>query len=470
MRGVVDTFPQPPRKTWLDRTLSLVTEVRPGEGVSALLLAANVFYLLAFYSVLKVVRDALILSEAGAVIASYASAGQALLLLGFIPAYSAFASRVNRVWLISGVTLFFASHLLIFYALGRAGVPIGIAFFLWIGVFNMVAVAQFWAFANDLYTNDRGKRLFPLVGVGATLGALAGSGVTAFAFGGIGPYNLMLIAAAGLVVPVALTIIVHRRESRAAHAAAGDVAVASGPTTAAGPGRAAPATHDEPIGKRGGFELVLKNRYLLLIAMLVLASNLVNTLGNFILNVMITEEAAAVVAAGAAGGLDARAVIGTIAGTVQTWVNLLAFLLQTFVVSRVFKYIGVRGALFVLPLIALGGYAAIAALPMLAIVRWSKTFENSTDYSIQNTTRQALFLPTSREAKYKAKQAIDSFFLRTGDMLSAAVVFAGTALAFSVRQYALLNLVVVVAWLAIALAIAREHRKLVPDEIQDKAA
>src|SRR5688500_9413011 len=141
MRGAVDTFPQPPRKTWLDRSLSLFTDVRAGEGVSALLLAANVFYLLAFYSVLKIVRDALILSEAGAVAASYSSAGQALLLLAFVPAYGAFASRVNRVWLISGVTLFFASHLIIFCALGLAGVRIGIAFYLWIGVFNMVAVA-----------------------------------------------------------------------------------------------------------------------------------------------------------------------------------------------------------------------------------------------------------------------------------------------------------------------------------------
>ena len=120
------------------------------------------------------------------------------------------------------------------------------------------------------------------------------------------------------------------------------------------------------------------------------------------------------------------------AGRVQTLVNLGAFLLQTFAVSRIFKYVGVRGALFVLPLVALGGYTAIALVPIYAIVQWTKVLENSTDYSVQNTTRQALFLPTSREAKYKAKQAIDSFFLRTGDMLSAAVVFAGTALAFTV--------------------------------------
>ena len=138
------------QKGLLDRTLSLFTDVRAGEGVGALLLAANVFYLLAFYQVLKIVRDALILSESGAEAASYASAGMALALLVFVPAYSALASRVNRVWLISAVTLFFASHLVIFYALGSTGARIGIAFYIWIGVFNMVAVAQFWAFANDL--------------------------------------------------------------------------------------------------------------------------------------------------------------------------------------------------------------------------------------------------------------------------------------------------------------------------------
>ena len=139
-------------KGLVDRALSLFTDVRAGEGVGALLLATNVFYLLAFYQVLKIVRDALILSESGAVAASYASAGMAAALFVFVPAYGALASRVNRVWLISGVTIFFASHLLIFYALGSAGVRIGIAFYIWIGVFNMVAVAQFWAFANDLYS------------------------------------------------------------------------------------------------------------------------------------------------------------------------------------------------------------------------------------------------------------------------------------------------------------------------------
>jgi ATP:ADP antiporter, AAA family len=438
-----------PQKSVLDRALSIFADVRAGEGLSVVLLAANVFYLLAFYSVLKIVRDALILSEAGAVAASYASAGQALLMLGFVPAYGAFASRVNRVWLICGVMLFFASNLLIFALLGVAGVRIGIPFYLWIGVFSMAAVAQFWAFANDLYNTERGKRLFPVIGVGASLGAVVGSGLASIVFGGVGPYRLMLIAAAGLLVPVGLTVWVHRREKtmlRAVSRAASENAPVKEETT------------EQPLSRTGGFQLVRSNRYLRLIALLVLTFSLVNTLGGFILNSMITAEA----------GGD-RALIGTMAGRIQTWVNLVSFLMQAFLVSRIFKYAGVRVALFILPAIALGGYTMIALLPVFAVVQWAKILENSTDYSIQNTTRHALFLPTSREAKYKAKQAIDSFFVRAGDMLQAAVVFIGTMLAFSIRGYALVNIALVLVWIGLAVAIAREYRVLAPADAEKAA-
>jgi len=436
-------------KSIVERVLSIFTDVRAGEGASALLLAANAFYLLAFYQVLKIIREPLILSESGAVAASYASAGMAAVLFFFVPAYSAFASRVNRVGLICGVTLFFASHLLIFWALGSAGVHIGVAFYIWIGVFNMVAVAQFWAFANDLYSSERGKRLFPLVGVGATLGAALGAGLATAVFGGIGPYNLMLIAAAGLLVPVALTIVVHRRERHNKESVG--------------------AVVEQPLAKSDGFRLVLSSRYLLMIAMMVLVFNLVNTLGQFMLNTLFLETAKTA-AATAGAGFDQRAMIATLSGTVQTSVNILAFILQAFVVSRIFKHAGVRGALFVLPAIAVLGYTAIAIVPLLAVVQWTKIFENGTDYSIQNTTRHALFLPTSREVKYNAKQAIDAFFVRAGDLLQAVVVFVGVQLALPIRGFALVNVVLVGVWLVLALGIAREHRKMVGAETTERAA
>jgi AAA family ATP:ADP antiporter len=448
-----------PEKSWLDRALSLITEVHAGEGHSALLLALNLFLLLAFYSVLKIIRDALILSEGGAELASYSAAGQALLLLAIVPAYGVFASRVNRLKLVCGVTLFFASHLIIFWVFGVAGARIGIAFYIWAGIFNVVVIAQLWAFANDLYTSARGRRIFPLVNLGASLGAVIGAGAATAVFGGVGPYQLMLFAAAGLSASIVLTLWVSRRESAAGRDAAGRRA-------------------EQPLGKAGGFQLVLAQRYLLLIALLMVVLNIVNTLGGFLLNTLIRQEALNIVAPGVTGadaltGAQAdqlRGLIGTMSGTVQTSVNLLAFLFGAFLVSRVLKLIGVRGALFILPLVALGSYSLIALLPIFSIVRAAKVLENSTDYSIQNTARHALFLPTSREAKFKAKQAIDTFFWRAGDLLQAGIVFVGTQLALTVTGYATINIVLVLVWLGLVVAIGKEYSKLTEVEAAEQAA
>jgi AAA family ATP:ADP antiporter len=164
-----------PPKSSLERSLSLFADVRAGEGLGALLLAANVFLLLAAYYLLKPAREALILTEGGAAVASYSSAAQAILLLAVVPAYGWLASRVRRIRLIGITAVFFASNLAVFFVLGQAGVREGVAFYVWLGIFNVFIVSQFWAFANDLYSEGRGRRLFPLVGVGASLGAGIGA-------------------------------------------------------------------------------------------------------------------------------------------------------------------------------------------------------------------------------------------------------------------------------------------------------
>jgi ATP:ADP antiporter, AAA family len=139
-------------------------------------------------------------------------------------------------------------------------------------------------------------------------------------------------------------------------------------------------------------------------------------------------------------------------------VNLVGLTVQLFIVSRVLKYFGVRFALMILPVIALFGYAILAFVPILALVRVVKVAENATDYSIQNTVRNVLFLPTSRDQKYKAKQAIDSFFVRGGDVLSALLVFVGTTmLGLSANGFARINLVLAAVWIVLALAIGREY-------------
>ena len=109
-----NTVNHPVEKSLLDRTLSVFADVRPGEGATATLMLANIFLLLVCYSVIKTVREPLILLGGGAEVRAYAAAGQALLLMGFVPLYSWFASRVGRVKLLVGVTVFFVACIELF--------------------------------------------------------------------------------------------------------------------------------------------------------------------------------------------------------------------------------------------------------------------------------------------------------------------------------------------------------------------
>ena len=432
-----------PDRSLVGRALALITEIDPKERATALMLALNMFVLLGTYYVLKTVREALILTEGGAEVKSYSAAGQALLLVILVPAYGIVASKFKRGALIAGALLFSILNLFCFYLVGTAGIHIGVAFFLWLGIFSLMVTAQLWAFANDIYDPEQGKRLMPLVGVGSSLGAWAGASLAGRFLKFWDTYQLMLIGAFGLLVCVGLTLAVDRRENRLSN-------------------RFGTSRIEKPMGREGGFQLVFKNRYLLLIALLVLVLNVVNTTGEFILGKMVVENANQAVVSGVAATSNMKVLIGEFYSSYFAGVNLLGLLLQLFVVSRIFKYIGVRGALFLLPAIALVGYSLIAVMPLLAIVRLGKTFENSVDYSVQSTARHALFLPTSREAKYKAQSAIESFFWRAGDMLQAAIVFAGSAFAVGIQGYAALNVVLVVIWLLVVIALYREHKKLEP--------
>jgi AAA family ATP:ADP antiporter len=452
----------------LDRALRPFTDVRPGEAGTALLLTLNIFLLLAAYYIVKPLREALILSGEGAEVKSYAAAGQAILLLGLVPAYGLLADRLPRRALLNAVTAFFVLCLVAFFALTRAQVNVGVIFFLWVGIFSLMIVAQFWSFANDLYTKEQGERLFVIVAFGMSLGAVIGSVLAREIIPLVGVPQALLVAAGLLILAAVVSNVVDARE-RARHethlpphlttaeipAATGEYQIQalqeSEKLTVSLPGTG-------PVNRPGTFRLVFGNRYLLLIALLMLVVNWVNTTGEYILGRTVAAAAATAVSAGTAGGLGVPEYIGRFYSEFFLVVNVLGLLLQLFVVSRILKYFGVRVAILVLPLIALTGYTILAFAPVLALVRAVKIAENATDYSIQNTVRNVLFLPTSRDEKYKAKQAIDSFFWRAGDVMSAALVFVGvTKLGMGTTGFARVNLVLACVWVILALAVGREY-------------
>ena len=435
---------QPADKGTLERLLSPIADVRRGEAPSVLLMALTMFLILAAYYMLKTAREVFILSEGGAEVKSYSSAGQALLLLVLVPAYGAFASRVNRVQLVRWVTLFFVANLALFLVALNLGFHIGIVYFLWVGIFNVMVIAQFWAFANDLYTQEQGKRLFPLIGVGSSLGAWVGSLRAGYVLQSMGPERLLIGGGIALAICVLLSQLVDRATTRGT------------PNQSAKSG-------EKIAGTQSGFGMILSDRYLTLIAALTVLLNVVNTSGEYLFGRYVVDTAKAMYGDGPASQAAREQFIGTTYSNLYSYVNMIGFLLQMFVVSRVFKVLGVGKALFIHPIVALTGYLMMLRSPSFEAMRWLKIADNSIDYSLGNTTKQALWLPTSREAKYKAKQAVDSFCMRAGDVVQAGVVYVGEQAAMAVPAFAAVNVVLTAGWLMVASGLNRRLKSQAKD-------
>ena len=419
----------------LARVLRPFAKVEPHEAITAAIMTFIVFVLMTAYYLLKTAREPLILLQGGAEVKVYAEAGQAVLLVGVVRAYGAIARRVGRMKLLAIVYLFFTSNMLIFGLLDSAGIDIGLAFFFWVGIFSYTSIAQFWAFAADIYTEEQGKRLFPIVGIGSSIGAVVGATV-AKGLLPLGSYALMCGAAALVVVCVALLAWVERRER----------------TRTAGSRK--PASQ-ESVADKTPFHLLLSDRYLLLIGALILLLNCVSGEGEYILDRTLLSR----VGEADALGISHQAFVGSFKASYFAWYNGLGVVLQLFAVSRILSRFGVRNALLVLPAIALLGYATFAAIPALAVIRVVKIIERGLDYSLTNTSRHALFLVATRTEKYVGKTMVDTVGARLGDFVCAATVWIGSRVALPMVGFATIAIVLIVVWLAVVLAIGHEYAR-----------
>ena len=429
------------------RVLGLVADIRVGEVTTTLLMALNGFVLLMSYSCIKPVREALILAHpGGAEYRAYAAGATAVLLLVAVPLYSRVSASLSRNRLVVGTTLFFTTHLLAFYGVGitmGSSLPFAVAFYLWIAVFNMMIVAQFWAFANDLHSEEAGRRIFPMLGFGVSLGAVAATACILIAQ--VGAMLMMPVAAGILMASAVLSQWIHVRD--VAHARTD----------------AARTAATEAVGGHAGdaFRSVVSDRYLLCIAAFSLLFTLVKTNGDYVLARAVEDAATRAVATGALRAPDVQNYIGEVFANITFWVDIISLVLQGLVVSRVVKYLGFGAAFYALPFLALGDAMLMTAWPILLVaVRLGKTIESVTDYSLNNTVRNMLWLPTSRRAKYLAKQATDTFFVRAGDISSAGLIFVAAQLGLPPRAVAVSNVLLVAAWLFLARAILNQHSVL----------
>ena len=441
-----DHAPEPGDDGAMVKFLSLFAVVHASEVFSVLMLTLDGVLLLASYYFLKVIREPLILAApSGPQIKSYATAFLAILLIGVFYGYRALAQRFDRMKLITYTKLFCVACLVAFSFAGRAGLSIGIPFFLWVGCYSLTIIAQLWSFANDIYTPEQGKRVFTIIGVGSSIGALIGSRLAGMAVKPLGYFNMMLVPAGILLVCLAIIRLVNAHETvdeaRKKEAA-------------------------KPPAGAGGVATIVGDRYIVLIAAIILMVNLINTNGEYILDRTLD----AVTHARNLDEKEAKIYLGEFKANYFFWANLAGVVLQLFVASRVFKWLDVRGTLFLYPLLTLASYSTMSVMPVLGVVLVGKICENSLDYSIYNQAKQTLWLPTTREQKYLGKQAVDTFVVRAGDFVAGLLV-GGMALALPAitggniedphwtRAFTVTNVIFAGCFLGVVVLMRREHKK-----------
>jgi AAA family ATP:ADP antiporter len=441
--------------------------VRPGEGSTAVLMFANVFLILCAYYFVKPLREGWIaISDVSGLskmeVKAYSSFGQSLLLVPVVAWYGRLAQRLPRASLIARASLFCISNMIVFWAL-QPGVffehlPVsGIVFYLWVGMFGVFVVAQFWAFAADLYDDGRGRRLLPMIAIGATAGAAGGAWIAEqLVQSGIVPTKHLLLAA---ILPLGVSILLTRTvDLREGGGGGGPAAATAGPD--------APAA-------RSAIELVMKNRFLLAVAGVTLLLNWVNTNGENLLFRVVQESLARDASVQGLEAASREALEYTRDGTTlfygdfYFWVNLCALGLQAFAASRLLKYGGVGLILLLLPVISLVSYTAMWIVPVLAVVKLMKIAENATDYSINNTARHVLWLPVPAAMTYQGKPTIDTLVTRIGDGLAAVTALVGVQLLdLATDSYFVFNVALVLVWLALTFDVIRKHRELSEEAFQ----
>jgi AAA family ATP:ADP antiporter len=440
----------------LEQMLRPLVRLESGEGRCFLLFFAYAFLMLVAYYVVRTLREPLLLVSASAEVKTYASAAAALALLLLVPLYAAAFRRTNRNRLVRGVTGFFIATLGALFLTRRSGIDIGFAYYVWAGIFGVTIVAQFWAHAADCFNVEAGRRLFPAIMMGATLGGIVGPSVYRALNDVFDASQLMLVAIGLLALTVPLVGWTRSSVPNAVRSRGCEPSQ---------------ATTDSAFG---GFALIVRDRYLLLVALLIMLLNCVSTLGDFLLTDVVVRHAEAQLASDPS--LDKGQLLGAFYASFYLAVNVLTVVLQVFVVGRLFRWVGVNGALLLLPLIALLGYGLVAFAPIFALLRVVKICEYGGNYSILNTARQALFLPLSTKGKYEGKIATDTFFWRFGDLVPAVIVFVGLNwLHFTAQQFAVVNMGLSLVWLAVAVQLARRSphgaaKPMRPSLVQGAAA
>ncbi len=438
--------PSPPRPSVLARIFRSVAAVEPYEVRAVVLSMLYFFFLFGSYSVVKPVRDAM-----GTIygVEHYQRLFTATLLasLVFAPLYSGLASRIKLSTFLPWVYGFVAVTVVAFYAL-FVGLHnqdrwIAAAFFVWVSTFNMLIISVFWTFMADIFSRTQAKRLFGFVAAGGTIGGIVGPAIATFLAKGLGNNNLMLIAAAGFAVTAALVRMLAHEKQRLL-AAGVEVQRTS-------------LEHRLPSSNPfDGFVLLLRSRYLLLLALFLLLMTWISTIVYFQLGDLITKA------------FSSREARTQAYGIIDLSVNSIAVIIQLFGSGRIIKRFGVNAGLLLNPIIMVVAFLAIAFSPVLVILGGIQIVRRVAEYALAKPTREMLFTVVDQQSRYKAKNVIDTVVYRFGDFSNAWV--SSLIQPHGVAGLAIFGVVTCAVWFPVAYLLGRQYESVRGGELVGMAA
>jgi len=431
--------------------LQRLTQVRRGETAAVVASALSFFFILTALMVIRPAREALGMQR-GIEAVRWLFIGTAVVTLAVNPVFALLVSRYRRIVFITATYVFFALSLLGFYlvlvsaptAIGEAS---GMVFFVWFSVFNLFSTMVFWALMADRFSLDQSKRLFGVISVGGSLGAIVGPWLASQLVSRIGTAGLLPVAAASLGLAVAAAWAVTRLHAR-------------NPEATTDPSAAPNVDERTVIGGSAwqGFRAVFSSPYLLGIAGYVLT---LTVIGTFIYFTRLQMVAAL------GSDLDMRT---TVFARIDLYTQSTTLVLQALVTGHLMKRLGVHVALALLPITVALGFVGLAISASLGAVIILQAAFSAIQRAIVRPARETLFTVVPREDKYKAKSFIDTFVYRVGDVVGAQVEGLLGRLAVGLTALVAVTVPLAIVWGVLGVWLGRaQHRRIAEDAVTTRS-
>ena len=422
------------RDNALTRAIRAATKIEPHELQATLLSFAFVFVLMSAYFILRPVRDSLSSDWTDEQL-SWLWTSTFFVSLIAVSLYGAVISRVRFRIIVPSVYAFFAATFIAFYIAGSTlgeNDYVNRAYYVWLSVFSLYHLSVFWTFMSGLYDKEQAKRLFSIIAMGASTGAIVGPAIPAFFADDVGNLNLLLIAAVLLMVPIPII----RRLERLRISDLGNEDVH------------ADLSRDQKLGKNpfSGFKAFVSSPYLLAIGLFILLYVVMNTFIYFELRKML-------------GDFD-REVRTQIWASIDLAVNSLALLTALFATGRLATRFGMASTLALIPALMVGGWIMVALSPVLAVLIGLQITRRAGNYAITRPGREMLFTAVDTETRFKAKPVIDIVVYRGGDVVTAWFYTALTAtLGFGLAGIAATAAIIAAAWAGAGIFLGRNYER-----------